>query len=270
CCLPKDQASHLEKLLWERAYRSLRTELVEFAQEEPFTQAVAEALQVFWGDYYHPKALEWMNEDEALLFFDWFAFDYRWGDEGQRLIERFAASEPDYLDERERTLLEAWLAAPPGSAYRVEEVTEDGILHLEDLFADRVPEGVPSHHEVHAPTAAKVVEVGEILLGRPVPVGSTERLSGSTVRLPAEVEDRLRQFVAEAEASYQAEHPEAGWLDFLRDRAYLFVHFAMRHAEEEGRPPVSFAGREEEPEVPQDRRPPLPGRKERRIGRARG
>jgi len=269
CCMPKDQASHLEKLLWERAYRSLRTELVEFAQEEPFTEAVAEALKLFWGDYYHPEALERMNEDEALLFFDWFAFDYRWGEEGQRLIERFAASEPEYLDERERALLQAWLAAPPGGAYRVEAVTEDGTLHLQDLFADRLPEGMPARHEVLAPTAAKVVEVGEILLGRPVPVGSTTRLSGSTVRLPGEVEGALRQFIEEAEAAYREEHPGASWLEFLRDRAYLFVHFAMRHAEAEGRPPVSFAAKEAL-EAPRDRRPPLPGRKVRRIGRARG
>lgn len=271
CCMPKDQASHLEALFWERAYRNLRTALVEFAQEEPFTEAVAEGLQLFWGDYYHPEALERMDEDEALLFFDWFAFDYRWGEEGQRLIERFAASEPEYLDERERALLQAWLAVPPGSAYRVEAVEgEDGTLHLQDLFADRWPEGVPTRVDVLAPAAAKVVEPGEILLGRPVPVGSTMRLSGSTVRLPGEVESALRQFIEEAEAAYKGEHPEASWSEFLRDRGYLFIHFAMRHAEEEGRPPVSFAAKEGAGETPRERRPPLPGRKVRRIGRARG
>ncbi|MGQ9459107.1 MAG: SEC-C domain-containing protein [Anaerolineae bacterium] len=271
CCMPKDQASHLEALLWERAYRNLRTALVEFAQEEPFTEAVAEGLQLFWGDSYHPEALERMDEDEALLFFDWFAFDYRWGEEGQRLIERFAASEPEYLDERERALLQAWLAVPPGSAYRVEAVEgEDGTLHLQDLFADRWPEGVPTRVDVLAPAAAKAVEPGEILLGRPVPVGSTMRLSGSTVRLPGEVASALRQFIEEAEAAYKGEHPEASWLEFLRDRGYLFVHFAMRHAEEEGRPPVSFAAKEGTGETPRERRPPLPGRKVRRIGRARG
>lgn len=271
CCMPKDQASHLEALLWERAYRNLRTALVEFAQEEPFTEAVAEGLQLFWGDSYHPEALERMDEDEALLFFDWFAFNYRWGEEGQRLIERFAASEPEYLDERERALLQAWLAVPPGSAYRVEAVEgEDGTLHLQDLFADRWPEGVPTRVDVLAPAAAKAVEPGEILLGRPVPVGSTMRLSGSTVRLPGEVASALRQFIEEAEAAYKGEHPEASWLEFLRDRGYLFVHFAMRHAEEEGRPPVSFAAKEGTGETPRERRPPLPGRKVRRIGRARG
>ncbi|MGQ9586014.1 MAG: SEC-C domain-containing protein [Anaerolineae bacterium] len=270
CCMIKDEASRLERLLWERAYRNLRTNLVEFAQEEAFTEAVAEGLKVFWGDYYRPKALELMDEDEALLFFDWFAFDHRWGQERQRLIERFAASEPDYLDERERELLEAWLTAPPGSAYRVEGTTEDGTIHLKDLFADRLPEGVPAEHQVEAPTASRVVEVGEILLGRPVPAGPSTRLSGTTVRLPATAEEGLRKFLEEGEAAYKGEHPEATWLDFLRDRAYLFVHFAMRQAEEEGRPPVSFAGKEA-PTTPEPRhkRPILPGRKQRRIGRQR-
>jgi len=270
CCMPKDEASRLEKLLWERAYRSLRTELVGFAQEETFAAAVVEGLKTLWGDYYRPETLELMNEDEALLFFDWFAFDHRWGEEGQRLIERFAASEPDYLDERERELLEGWLDAPPGSAYQVQEVTEDGVFDLQDLFADRLPKGVPAQHEVEAPTASKVVEQGEILLGRPVPAGPSFRLSGATLRLPVSAEEDLRKFLEKGEAAYKEEHPKATWLDFLRDRAYLFAHFAMRHAEEEGIPPVSFAEKEAPPAAEsKHERPPIPGRRERRYGRQR-
>ncbi|NLE77882.1 MAG: hypothetical protein GX605_14175 [Chloroflexi bacterium] len=268
CCMPKHEASRLEKLLWERAYRSLRTDLIEFAREEDFTQPVAEGLKLFWGPQFVPQALELMNEDEALLFFDWFVFDHRWGDDGLRLIDRYAVSDPEWLDDKQREMLQAWVQAPPGGAFQVVGVSDEGRLRLRNLLADRLPAGTPKEYEVDAPQASKAVTEGEILLGRPVPVGGTHRLSGATVRLPGETAERLAAFLAEGQAAYDQEHPNASLLAFLRDRAYLFPHFAMQHAEEQGVPPVSFAeGGETHVEESKSKRPTIPGRKVRRIGR---
>jgi hypothetical protein len=81
------------------------------------------------------------------------------------------------------------------------------------------------------------------------------RLSGSTVVLPASEVERLTAYIEEAYQGYLAdlagETGPGGVLEadraadpevrarFLRDRAYLFTHYALAWAEREGRAAVA-------------------------------
>ena len=77
------------------------------------------------------------------------------------------------------------------------------------------------------------------MLARPLPEHNDLRLSGATAVLPAEEKDALQAYMLQARQAYLADHPETTMRCFLRDRAYLFTHYALEWADREQRPAVA-------------------------------
>lgn len=234
CCMARDKAEQAERLAWEHAAQDMRRALIGFAREERFVRDLAAALGLFWQDRYTTDTIHLMSADESLRFFDWFAHDYTLSETGKRLIEVYRTEVDDALNDKERAVLDAWIASLPGSAFTLEAVDQEaGTVVIQDiLLPDR-------RVEVHDTAAAKHGQVGQILLARPLPEHDTMRLSGAMVVLPPEELDGLKAFMAQAQQAYQATRPDASTAQFLRDHAHLLTHYALEWADRAGRPAVA-------------------------------
>jgi hypothetical protein len=197
-------------------------------------------LGLFWQDRYTIETVAAMSVDESLRFFDWFAHDYCLEAQeeearvGKRLIEVYRAEVADALSDKEASILDGWIASPPGSAFVLEETdSAQGMVGIRDLL---LPERTLV---VHDAAAAKHGEVGQVLLARPLPEQARVCLSGATAVLPASEADGLCSYMDDAWQSYSSEHEGAAKEQFLRDRAYLITHYALEWADREGRPAVA-------------------------------
>jgi hypothetical protein len=240
--MARDKAEQAERVAWSRAAQDMRVALIGFAKEETFVKDLAIALGLFWQDRYTVETIPLMSMDESLRFFDWFAHDYclqaqdethaSWS--GKRLIEVYRSEVADVLSDKEASVLDEWIASPPGSAFAlVEADAAQGTVLLEDLVVqDRAL-------TVHDGAAAKHGEVGQILLARPLPERDGVRLSGATAVLPASERDALCAFLDQEWQAYRADHEDATRVGFLRACAYLLTHYALEWADREGRPAVA-------------------------------
>jgi hypothetical protein len=242
CCMAGDKAEQAERVAWERATQDMRVALIGFAKEESFVKDLAAGLGLFWQDRYTIETVPSMSVDESLRFFDWFAHDYRLqaGDDqeqaraGKRLIEVYRAEVDDALTEKEASVLDGWIASPPGSAFVLEETdSAEATVTIRDLL---LPERTLT---VHDAAAAKHGEVGQVLLARPLPERDLMRLSGATAVLPASESDALCSYMDDAWGNYLGENEGADKAQFLRERAYLLTHYALEWADREGRPAVA-------------------------------
>jgi hypothetical protein len=253
----RDKEAQAERVAWEHASRDMRVALIGYAREGEFVRDLAAGLGLFWQDRYTADSVHLMSEDESLRFFDWFAHDYsmQYLDEpernGKRLIELYRQHAADALSDKERTILDGWIESLPGSAFVLREADpEQGTVVIDDLY-------LPDHKlTVHDKAAASYGEVGQILLARPLPEHEEVCLAGATAVLPASEQEALHAFIDRAYAEYSG-HAEgeaaqgrdsALYVRFLRERAYLFTHYALKWAEREGRPVVSV-------DDPETRRP---------------
>jgi hypothetical protein len=240
CCMARDKAEQAERVAWERAAQDMRVALIGFAKEASFVKDLALGLGLFWQDRYTVETIPMMSVDESLRFFDWFAHDYRLQaqDEpsynGKRLIEVYRSEVACALSDKEATILDGWVASPPGSAFTLLETdaAQDTVVIRDLLLEDRTL-------TVHDGSAAKHGEVGQILLARPLPEHNHVRLAGATVVLPPSEADGLRAFVEEKWQAHLAEHEGATKAEFLRDYAYFVTHYALAWADREGRPAVA-------------------------------
>ena len=202
CCMARDKAAQAERVAWERAAQNMRQALVGFAKE---VKDLAVGLGVFWQDRYTVDTVHMMSVDESLRFFDWFAHDYALqavDDPAyvrKHLIKVYYEQVDDALDEREAVILQGWIAGLPGSAFVIER-TEPAQGTVELRDLFLADRALV----VHDASAAKHGEVGQLLLARPLP-----------------------------------EHPAATMDQYLRDRAYLFTHYALEWADRENRPAVT-------------------------------
>ena len=240
CCMVRERAEQAERVAWERAAQNMRLALIGYAKEGAFVKDLAVGLGLFWQDRYAIDTIHLMSVDESLRFFDWFAHDYllQAQDEedslGKRLIEIYREKVDDALSDKESAILDGWIECFPGSAFALEETdATQGTVVIRDLFLeDRVL-------TVCDASAAKHGELGQILLSRPLPEREIIRLAGSTAVLPASEEVDLMAFVEEQRQGYLVEHKGSTMAQFLRDRAYLFTHYALEWAVREGRPAVA-------------------------------
>lgn len=230
CHLKEDQARENERRLAKEAVRYLRRDLLKFARDERFNEDFARALPLYWQDYYTIETAEEMSQAEALRFFDWFMFDYTLSD-GRRLIHIYDEERREDLSTHQQAALDEWRQAPPAGAYELLGY-EGQTLALRDYLTGE-------EATVYESGGRGVVEVGEVILARLVPVMGQLEFSTTAAYLPAaEIQD-IKEKMEAAEAAYLAEHSEADHEQFMRANTHLLVHHALAQAEAQGRPPVA-------------------------------
>ena len=230
CHMKEDQEAEKEHSLIQRAASFIRRDLLRYGRDERFAEAFAKALPLYWHELYDASNAEQMSQPEALRFFDWFVFDYELED-GQRLIEHYAAEQIEDLSLHQQKIAADWANVGPGSLYEL-TAYEGQLLQLRDYFTDEA-------FAVYEAGGRGNVEVGELLLTRLVPVADRLELSTTAAYLPsAEITD-IKAKINAAKETYLVEHPEASHTEFMRQHSHLLVHHALLEAKNQGRPPVA-------------------------------
>ena len=235
CHMRADQDVVRERREALSAVRFLRQDLVDFAEDERFAPAFAQALQQYWNGYYTLETADEMSEYEAQRFVDWFVFDFGEGEgavgPGERLIETYRREREDELSSVQLEVLEQWLDAGPSSAYILTAYQGQTLQLQSYLNGDEV--------EVYEPAGRGNVEIGDVILARVLPVQDHLELSGGAAYLPQDEIVDLREKMEAAQAEDAELYPDATQDDFLRRHNHLLIHHALEQAERKGRPPVS-------------------------------
>lgn len=230
CHMKEDQEKEKQARAVKEAARYVRRDLLKFGREDRFSEAFAKALVLYWNELYEFDNAEEMSMDEAFRFVDWFTFDYDLGD-GRYLIQTYAEERYPDLSSAQQQLIDSWKTAPPASAYEL-LAYEGQQLQLRDYFTGE-------EVEIYESGGRGVVEIGEIILGRLVPVADHLEFSVAPAYLPADEIGDLREKMEAAEKTYRADHPEATHDQFMRHNNFLITHHALAQAEAKGRPPVA-------------------------------
>lgn len=230
CHMKEDQEAEKERSHIQRAAGFTRRDLLKFARDERFAEDFANALPIYWNEYYDAANAEQMSQAEALRFFDWFVFDYTLAD-GRRLIELYAEEQMPDLSSHQQQVAADWLNAGPATLYEL-IAYEGQKLQLRDYFTGET-------FEVYEGGGRGNVEVGELILTRLVPVADRLEFSTTSAYLPhAEITD-VKEKVETVKEAYLAEHPDASHAEFMHKHSHLLVHHALLEAKNQGRPPVA-------------------------------
>lgn len=232
CHLPIDLAAEQQARQWADAARRLRADLLDFADEEQFDEAVADGLPRFWDGYYTAENDHLMDAFEADRFYDWFLFDYRPAEgEWTAPAARYAEAKVDALNETQRSLLAQWLEAPPMGGYILDDY-EGQTLNLHDyLTGETVDVFLPSGHG-SAP-------IGSLIVGRIVPIQDQREFFTAPAFIPPEELGDLEQTLRDAMAEVAAANPKADAAEQRRRTNYLIMVQGLGAAKKAGRPPVA-------------------------------
>lgn len=231
CHMPLDQQKEKERRDWTAAAEFLRRDLLKFARDERFVTAFAQALPLYWNELYTIENAEEMSQDEALRFFDWFMFDYTLED-GTRALDAYQTDRREDLATTQQAVLDKWAAEVSAAwAYTLTDYDAEQLV-VNDFMTGET-------FAIQEPGGRGLVEIGEVILARLVPVYDHLEFSTTAAYLPAKEITDLAAKLAEARQTDAQTHPEAIQSDFMRRHNHLLIHHALEQAKIQGRPPVA-------------------------------
>lgn len=230
CHLAADLAAEQQARQAADVARRLRADLLDYADDEQFDSAVADALPIFWSGYYTAENSHLMDAFEAERFYDWFLFDY-WPREGDwtRPAESYAGA--GSLNDAQQSLLTQWLAATPMGGYLLEGY-EGQTLHLRDYLTDEAV-------DVFLPSGHGSAPLGSLIVGRVVPIEDQREFFTPPAYIPPNELGNLKEILLAAMAEVLANNPAATRNDQLRQTNHLIMVQGLEQAKKAGRPPVA-------------------------------
>lgn len=227
CHYKIDQEAEQERRRWIDAANFLRRDLLAYARDEQFAAAFATALPFYWQELYTLENAEEMSQPEALRFFDWFMFDYEMPD-GERPLTHYHRTHHNDLSTIQQEILTRWLTdVRPAWVYTLTDYTADH-LDLRDFTTGEA-------FAVHEPGGRGLVEIGELILTRLLPVHDHLEFSTTAAYLPAA---EIGDLAAKLAAARQAD-PDSDDHSFQRRHNHLLIHHALEQARLQNRPPVA-------------------------------
>jgi len=229
-----DKAAEREQRAWKEAAKFLRTDLLQFAQDERFALDFAKALPIFWDGLYDADTADEMSQDEAVRFMDWFFYDYDWTDEDgntSRLIELYRAEKAEDLTQAQLETLDGWLTAGAFGAYTLLDYDGQTLTVSEFMTGEEFT--------VYESGGRGQVDIGELLLVRLIPVRDRLEFSTSAAYLPADEITDLAEKLETAKETYMEEHLDADHVDFMRHNNTILVYHALEQAKVQGRAQVA-------------------------------
>lgn len=217
CCLPKDQATQVRSLSLRRDEELLRARIGAYAERPGFFADLQSAFSRFWNGDLELDAVQALDPAHLEPFLEWYVYDYRIGEDRQRISDLFAAEEGPRLRPEQQALLAERQAAYL-SLYGVEAVDAAGWLEAGDLL-------VGGLYRLEDAGLARLAMPGDLLLGRRLGDAEASRMSRGTVLLPGSLGPALVATAKRAFGAYRDEQYQATWPEFLREAGYVMFHF---------------------------------------------
>jgi hypothetical protein len=244
CCMRQDRISESRELNMRGDEAALLNAIVGFAQSPDFAQDAVEAFHLYWGGVYDLDGISGIDADDLRRMLEWFIHDHRVRENGQYIIDLFAEKQAPDLPPEANEILEAWRGSSMG-LFRVMGREEDSLR----LF-DAVRE---VELEAEDRMLSRNAQQGDLLIGRLFELRGVNRLSLMTLILPAEFEEGLVTFVANAYDLYKAEHPQATEDEFLRENGHLYAAYLLSWRAEAFRSMIGPGTRFHDPSIARDK-----------------
>lgn len=225
-----DKAVEDDNRKLNEAGKWLRQDFLKFARDERFAVSFTNALPIYWNEYYSFDNAEQMAQNEAFRFADWFVFDYQ-QEESPTLLKVYYEERYDDLSIHQQQILDGWLNASPSTAYELLGY-EGQTLQVREYFTGQ-------EYEVYEPAGHGAVQIGDLLLGRLVPVRDQLEFSTVAAYLPQDEIADLGEKMDQARKIDAQAYPNASHEEFMRRHGHLIIHHALEQAELKGRPPVA-------------------------------
>jgi len=223
------RAARKEQKQLENAARGLNKRMIRFSQDERFAERLAEALPIYWDDFYDMETADEMDMTESLRFFDWFFYDYTPDADTPTLFATWMDEQRDDLSEREQQVVDRWVDMPAPSAYVFDDYDAiNAQFKLTEFFTGE-------ELIAKSPAGFGHSKKGDLILVRILPVGTEGLFSTVGAFIPSDEIDGLKEKIDEARAADPDENHNA----FMRRHSHLIVHHAMAKSIDEGRFAVS-------------------------------
>ena len=227
-----ERAARKKQKQLHNAAGALRRKMILYCRDERFALALANAVTLYWNDFYDIESADEMDQNESLRFFDWFFFDYQ-HENGPRLIEQFFMDKNAELDENQQAVLADWLTAQPATAYTyVDFDAFTNRFKLQDFFTK---EEIIANSSAGSGYAAK----GDLILTRLVPVGEEMVFSTVGAFIPQDEITDLAEKMEKAKEAFLVDQPNGTHEQFMRHNGYRIIHHALDQSVEHDRFAVS-------------------------------
>lgn len=205
----------------DQAEQDLRTKLVEYTERPEIQSQLGEAFYIWKDD---PEFLaEDISEDEVddvtfEKFFDWFLFDFRLLDTGERVIDRFYKEEREGLSELEDKMVGEW-RDNIYSFFEVVGVTPGESCTIRDLFENKTC-------TVRDTSSSKKLKASDIIGARPLGSGENTYFSGVISVYPATFQRVIVEFFNSGFRDYKREHgKKSSKREYLKDYGFQIGHY---------------------------------------------
>lgn len=211
----------MSKYKLDQAEQELRSKLVEYTERPEIQSQLGEAFYIWRDD---PDFLaDDITEDEVddltfEKFFDWFLFDFRLLDNGERIIERFYKDERGTLTELEDKMIGEW-RENVYSFFEVLEVVPGESCTIRDLFDN-------NKYTVRDTSSSKKLKASDVIGARPLGAGELTYFSGVISVYPATFQEIILEFFNSGFRDYRREHGNPGTKrDYLKDYGFQIGHY---------------------------------------------
>lgn len=218
----KEKIINISQYKHDQAETELRMKLVEFSERPEIQSQMGEAFYIWKDDPdFIPDEVTDDQIDELTFekFFDWFLYDFRLLDTGERIIETFYHDQKGTLSEEEETILRGWVDAPY-SFFEVGDVVHGEYCDIRDLFLNR-------EFRVRDASSSRQLRTSDIIGARSISAGDNVYFSGIISAYPAAFKNIILDFFESEFRRFRESRGEgADRKEFLRDLGFQISNYA--------------------------------------------
>lgn len=216
-----DKIIDIAQYTYDQAENELRMRLVEYTERPEIQAQAGEAFYIWKADPdFIPDEVSDDKIDDLTFekFFDWFLYDFRLLDTGDRIIERFYYDERGTLSGPEEAVIKGWIDSVY-SFFEVGEVVPGEYCDIRDLF-------LQTEFRVRDSSSSKKLRSSDIIGARPLNAGDNVYFSGIISAYPQAFKNIiLEYFDSEFELYGKSRGDVADKKEFIRDLGFQISNY---------------------------------------------
>lgn len=221
CCYKDNPVVNFTNFKIDQAERDLRMKLIDFSNRPEMQAQIGEAFYIWMNN----PGLSSGDIDEEDIddltftkFLDWFIYDFKLLDTGEKLIYRFYKEERHNLSDIERFILDGWMDNLY-SFFEVEEVVSKEGCRIRDIFTGEV-------FQIKDSNASLQISRLDIIGGRPLRVGNDTYFSGVVSIYPQTFKPTILDFFKRELKEYRKNFGKKRTpKEYLKDWGFLIERY---------------------------------------------